>query len=176
MRAFLRDILCSTCAAVILTTASTSAAEPTAPALTEKETSSFTPPKTTWPVYVLGGIGIVGLGTAAIFGGLAANSDHAVDVTTQAILRKGKPLSVCDGRPVEIPYGDVCAQLAKNKRVHDDQQGVLLPSLIVGISATALAVGWFFLAPKESGDGAAKTRVVPWVGVGTGGAALEGRF
>jgi hypothetical protein len=139
-------------------------------------TSILSPPTITWPVYVLGGIGIGGLATAAIFGGLHANSSHAVDVTKQALLRNGKPVSTCDAHPVPVAYAEVCALYQENKRIGSSQQSAFTTALIVGISGTAAALGWFFLAPKEHGDKTGTTHVVPWIAGGSGGAIVEGRF
>lgn len=144
----------------------------------ETQTSLLAPPQTTWPVYVLGAVGLGGLATAAIFGGLTANSNHAVDVSTQTLLRNGKSTATCSAAPVEIPYGDVCETLQKNERLARTHQSVFLASATLGASATTIAFIWFFFAPKAHDENApaAVTRVVPWGGLGSGGATLERRF
>lgn len=161
----------------------TAAAEPTtaaqpapAPPPEKSETSVFSPPAIVWPVYVLGAIGIGGLGTAAVFGGLHANASHGLDVSTQALVRNGQTPATCDARPVEVYYAEICAHLGKNRRLAESHESIFVPALIVGVSATALAIGWFFLAPKPKVEKGSATRVVPWMGVSGGGATVEGRF
>ena len=144
----------------------------------EAGTSILSPPETTWPVYVLGGIGLGGLASAAIFGGLTLNSNHAVDVSRETLVRDGQSLATCKARPVEARYDDICETLRKNEELARSHQGIFTASAVVGISATAIAFGWFLFAPKERGDAppSGRTRVVPWVGLGNGGATVEGRF
>jgi hypothetical protein len=142
------------------------------PANGEANTPSvLSPPETTWPVYTFGSIGVAGLGTAAVFGSLAANSRLAVDVTSQTLVRGGKSRAICTAQPVEAPYGGICAKLEQSERLARTHQTVFVGSVIVGASATALAVGWFFFAPKAT-KAEVSARIVPTLG----GATIDGRF
>ncbi|MBX3222609.1 MAG: hypothetical protein KF795_18970 [Labilithrix sp.] len=141
--------------------------------------SLLSPPATTWPVYVAGAIGLGGLATAAIFGGLAANSSHAVDVASETLTRNGQSRATCDQQTIAAPFDGICRTLRKNDQLARDHQGTFGAAAIVGVSATAIAVGWFLLAPKERAgkEPESGARVVPWVGRdGGGGATLQGRF
>lgn len=166
------------------TNASTSAPSSAAPS----ESSILAPPQTTWPVYVAGAVGLGGLAAAAIFGGLAANSSHASDVARETLIRTGRKTSICDG-PDRAQVSDVCVTIEHNDSVARGHKAVFQTSLIVGISGTAIAIGWFVFAPKEGSaerpatpapsakDAALKsTRVTPWLGLESGGLTMEGRF
>lgn len=136
----------------------------------ETTSSILSPPETTWPVYVFGAVGVAGLATAAVFGSLAANSRVAVDVTGQTLIRNGQTRDTCAARPVDPLYVGICAKLEQGERLANAHQTVFITSVLVGASATALAVGWFFFAPK--GEAKASARIVPTLG----GATIEGRF
>ncbi|MDF2697757.1 MAG: Thiol-disulfide isomerase [Labilithrix sp.] len=146
----------------------------------EKSSSILSPPTTTWPVYVAGAIGLGGLATAAIVGGLAANSSHAVDVANETLVRNGQTRATCDQPVVAPPFDSVCRTLRDNERLSHKHEETLGAALVVGASATVFAVGWFLLAPKERARDAEprieSARIVPWIGLSTGGAAVEGRF
>lgn len=136
-------------------------------------------PATTWPVYVAGAIGLGGLATAVVFGGLAANSSHAVDVANETLTRNGQSRATCEQASIAPPFDAVCRTLLNNERLARERQGNFGVAAIVGVSATAIAVGWYLLAPKERADEAPvdRARLVPWIGRdGAGGASLEGRF
>jgi hypothetical protein len=161
---------------------------PPAPGNVPHESPSvLAPPATTWPVYVTGAIGLGGLASAAIFGGLEANASHAVDVASQALVREGKSPAQC-AQGIKGPdndvkrYVDTCVTLQRNQLLQKTHASVLKTSLIVGVSGMVVAVAWFLLAPKERADSPAsagrleRPRLVPWVGVGTGGATFEAGF
>lgn len=152
--------------------------------------SILTPPATKWPLYTLGAIGVGGLGLAAVFGGLAANARHGVDVSKSTIARNAKPGADCSrpdsfedaakGQTIE-EFQTTCNTLARQERFANAHGAVFQTSLIVGLAGLAGAVTWFFVAPKE---GAASdtpkekesTLVIPWAGPGGAGVNLEGRF
>lgn len=161
---------------------------PSAP--TEPESPGLlTPPATKWPLYTLGAVGLGGLATAAIFGGLAANARHGVEVAEQTIARNAKPGATCDdpgsfdnptkGETIER-YQSTCDTLARQRHFATVHQTVFQASLIVGLAGFAGAVTWFFVAPKEGAADAPKekdaTLVIPWAGPGGGGVNIEGRF
>jgi len=138
-------------------------------------------------VYVAGAVGLGGLAAAAIFGGLAANSSHASEVARETLIRTGRKTSICDG-PDRAQVSDVCVTIEHNDSVARGHKAVFQTSLIVGISGTAIAIGWFVFAPKEGSaerpaptppakDAVLKsTRVTPWLGLESGGISMEGRF
>jgi hypothetical protein len=148
----------------------------------ERGTSILAPPATTWPFYAAGAIGLGGLAAAAIFGGLHANAAHAVEVSRQTLIREGKSPAEC-ARGIAGPEGDprrydeTCSTMARNERfarMHQEAFGI---SLLVGLAGTAVAAGWFLFAPKERAEPSARAHhVVPWIGLGAGGATFEGRF
>jgi hypothetical protein len=148
--------------------------------------SILAPPQTTWPVYVSGAVGLGGLAAAAIFGGLAANSNHAVDVARSTLARNNGSENNCKEGTDPGVFKETCITLVRNQSLARTHQGLFNTSIIVGISGTVIAVGWFLLAPKERAEKPpapatepmreSKTRVIPWVGVNGGGAALMGEF
>lgn len=168
------------------TNASASSAS-SASSSSESGSSILAPPQTTWPVYVAGAVGLGGLAAAAIFGGLAANSSHASEVARETLIRTGRKTSICDG-PDRAQVSDVCVTIEHNDSVARGHKAVFQTSLIVGISGTAIAIGWFVFAPKEGSaerpaptppakDAVLKsTRVTPWLGLESGGISMEGRF
>jgi hypothetical protein len=160
----------------------------TSPSAAPAESASIlSPPATTWPLYVSGAVGLGGLATAAIFGGLAANAQHAVDVSFETLARNGKagicaPGTTDKDRP---QYDATCSTIARNQQLVSVNQGAFTGALIVGVSATAVAALWFVFAPKATGEKApssetgqgSSARLVPRVsGTSSGGAAVVGGF
>lgn len=166
---------------------------PPAPSPAEPESPSIlAPPATKWPVYTLGAIGIGGLATAAVFGGLAANARHGVEVSQQTILRNAPAGADCS-RPASFEdktagtgiakFQETCDTLARQQHFATIHQSVFQTSLIVGLAGFAGAVTWFLVAPKEGAkteepakDGAPSLLLAPWAGPGGGGATVQGRF
>jgi hypothetical protein len=177
-------------------------------ATTPKEPSSpsiLSPPSTTWPVFAAGAIGLGGLAAAAIFGGLAANSNHAVDVANETLSHEnpkptcGKTASFKDEQQKQR-LEETCTSLRRNETFAAQHENAFGVSLIVGLSGTAIALGWFLFAPKEGSDTNKETkeksspdapkkpektdsrnelrpRIVPWLGLnGMGGATIVGTF
>lgn len=161
--------------------------------------SILSPPSTTWPVFAAGAIGLGGLAAAAIFGGLAANSNHAVDVANETLSHEnprptcGKTATFKDDAQRQR-LEETCLTLRRNESFAAQHENAFGVSLIVGLSGTAIALGWFLFAPKEGTDSKESPkeradtkkndsrvdrspRIVPWVGWnGMGGATIEGRF
>lgn len=164
---------------------------PAGPAAEPESPSVLTPPATKWPLYTLGAIGIGGLATAAIFGGLAANARHGVEVSQQTLARNAKKDADCS-RPESFEdqakgqtiaeFQSTCDTLARQQHFATVHQSVFQTSLIIGLAGFAGAVTWFFVAPKEgaAADSPSKakesTLVIPWAGPGGGGVSVEGRF
>jgi len=163
-------------------------------------TSILSPPSTTWPVFAAGAIGLGGLAAAAIFGGLAANSNHAVDVANQT-LQNENPKPTCGkgatfgSEEQKKNLEETCITLRRNQNFAAQHENAFGVSLIIGLSGTAIALGWFLFAPKEGASPSPppdtkkdsrrtppppppslRPSVVPWVGLGSGGASLQGRF
>lgn len=165
-------------------------ATPTSPAADEGP-SFLSPPATKWPLYTLGAVGIGGLATAAVFGGLAANARHGVEVMQQTIARNAKPGATCSdadsfkdaakGQSI-TDFQATCDSLTRQQHFADIHQGVFQTSLIVGLAGFAGAVAYFFVAPKEGAvsdapkENKESTLVIPWAGLGGGGVNIEGRF
>jgi hypothetical protein len=157
-----------------------------------ESSSILAPPATTWPVYAAGAIGLGGLAAAVIFGGLQANASHAVDVATQTLTRNGKSPTNCDSASgwatasgqnndeERGKYAEACSTLQRNQNLSQTTSSAFGVSLIVGLSGTALAAGWFFFAPKSHGEATSpaegRPRVLPWVGTNGAGASVTGRF
>jgi hypothetical protein len=151
---------------------------PPAPSEPQASTNILSPPATTWPVYVAGAIGLGGLATAAIFGGLSANSSHAVEVATETLVRNGQSRATCAQPVIAPPFDGTCRTLRDNERLAREHERTFGPALIVGASASVFAIGWFLLAPKERPDApqSSGTLVVPWVAADGGGAAVRTQF
>jgi hypothetical protein len=148
-----------------------------------EEPGFFTPPSTTWPIVGAGVIGLGGLTTAIILGGLVGNADHAVDVADGALARNGASRARCAQPTAGTPFEGACSALRSNQDASRKLSSAATASLAVGLGGMAIAVGWYVLAPKERGTketstpaGGARPRVTPWVGASGGGAALDGSF
>jgi hypothetical protein len=165
--------------------------EPPPPAATPESPSILAPPATTWPVFVLGAIGVGGLGTAAVFGGLAANASHSADVADQTIARNAKPGATCsdpdsfkdDSKGVTFDdFASTCSTRSRSQRFAESEQSVFQASLIVGLVGFAGAVTWFLIAPKEGAQSQEKPAssetplVIPWASTSGGGLMTQGRF
>jgi hypothetical protein len=113
-------------------------------------TSMFTPPETSWPVYVAGAIGLASFTAAIVLGGIGANADRNTESATAALLRNGKSPDSCNdpasaGDPT---ISGTCSTLRSGQRTSDDTKQPLLVTLAVGAGTTVFALGWYFLAPK----------------------------
>jgi hypothetical protein len=125
-----------------------------------------------------------------VLGGLQANASHTVDVATQTLVRNGKRASACssdtgwDTAPGQsndaerTKYQETCITLQRNVSLAHERESAFALSLIVGLSGTALAAGWFLLAPKETSDKPpdARPHLTPWATPSTAGATLSGQF
>ncbi|MBX3228224.1 MAG: hypothetical protein KIT84_26635 [Labilithrix sp.] len=153
-----------------------------------EESRLFTPPTTTWPMYAAGAIGVGGLVTAAIFGGLAANARHGVEVANETLARNARPGASCSrpasfddpakGQTIE-EFQETCDTLATQQRWASTHQGVFTTSLVIGLAGFAGAITWFLVAPRPGGDAkekGAESVVVPWVGPMGAGASWSGSF
>ena len=152
-----------------------------------EEPSAFTPPRTMWPVYAAGVVGLAGVTAAVVFGSLSDNARRAVEVADGALVRGGVTRARCAQPTAGSPFETACADIRRNEAASRSLGGALPVSLAIGLPALALAVGWYFLAPKESGAEApgaepspsaarALPKVSTWVTATSGGASLEGRF
>jgi len=140
-------------------------------------------PRASWPVYLFGAVGLAGLGAAAVFGGLAANSDHAADVASGALARAGQSPARCAAPHASTPYAEACSTLLRNEAAADDHGTAMAVSLGVGAAGIALATGFWLLVPgsreghvDEATAREARARISPWMSTSGGGAAIEGRF
>jgi len=134
------------------------------------ETSSiFSPPQTKWPMYLAGAVGLIGLGSAVIFGSLSINSNKGAQVARDGLSRAGQPPEVCLRSTDGTPYRDVCKSILENVENARGQQGAFTVSLIVGGSGIGLAALWYLFAPKE-------TSVAPTVGKDGAGATFTTTF
>jgi hypothetical protein len=162
-----------------------------APEDADQSESILAPPATTWPFYAAGAIGLGGLAAAAIFGGLKANASHAIDVATETLTRNGKSPSSCSSTTgwatapdqknddEQKKFEETCATLSRNQSFARSHENLFAISLLIGLSGTALAAGWFFLAPKERREKTptdGQPQIVPWLGASGGGATVQGRF
>lgn len=141
--------------------------------------SIFAPPETVWPVYAAGAVGIVGLSMAAIFAGLRANSQQAIEVADGALSRANTNRSRCSDPTVGTPFEETCITLQKNLSATEDQKKAAMVGLAVGITGIGLAVAWYFFAPKDRGSpesDASNVKLNPYVGPEGGGAAVGGSF
>jgi hypothetical protein len=155
-------------------------ARPAAPTPEENPNtpSLFTPPETVWPVYAAGVIGLGGLTTAIIFGGLSANANHAVDVTTETLTRNGQTRELCTQQSIDPSFNDTCGALRRNTTLADEHATVFQGAIIVGGAASAIALGWFFFAkkPSEADKTSTSPHVSPWASPEGAGATLRARF
>lgn len=125
---------------------------PTAPPRKEsppEEPGFFAPPSTMAPVYVSGVVGVGALSAAIIFHGIGANADRNIAVSSDALARNGKDASAC-GADTDAATQSACASLARGERIAADTRTPFLGTLVVGLGATAFALGWYFLAPKSA--------------------------
>ena len=163
-----------------LVAASEPRARPTGPAPEEAPNTPnwLSPPETVWPGYVAGAIGLGGLACAAIFGGLAANSSHAVDVSNETLKRNGQTPEACTQSTPDPAFASTCSALGRNTTLADEHAGVARASLVIGGAASAIALGWFFFAKKtgSSDHASAAPLVRPWASAEGAGASVGGRF
>lgn len=153
---------------------------PVKPGSSEADSPSvFAPPETVWPVYAAGIVGLAGFTTAAIFAGLRANSQQAIDVSDATLVRQNLGRAQCNAPTAGTPIEETCITLKKNLDITDSQRKAAMTGLVVGGVGIGLAVAWYFLAPKDRGSpdaDADNVKFTPYVGPEGGGAALGGKF
>jgi hypothetical protein len=148
-------------------------------------TGVFSPPNTTWPVYTAGAIGLVSLTAAIVLSGISTNASRNVSNASDALTRAGKSPDACaDPSSVgDATIGSTCSTLRSGQRTSDDVKSPLIATAVIGVGATAVALGWYFFAPK--GHDAAPAvgvlggplRVTPQLGAhGETGASFDLRF
>ena len=161
------------------------ASSPSSRAPGAEATSAFTAPHTMWPVYTAGAVGLAGLTAAIVLGSLSDGARHAVDVAEGSLVRAGATRARCAQPTVGTPFDGACGAIRRNESVSRSLNGTLPVSLAIGLPALAFAVGWYFLAAKESRPLAAEPkaraeRTLPqistWVTATSGGASFEGHF
>lgn len=159
---------------------------PPPPPKPEESPSILAPPQTKWPIYVSGAIGVGGLMSAAIFGGIASNARHGIDVSNSTIARNANAGADCSnpssfdnpskGQSADT-FANACHTIARSKTIADVDGGIFQASLVVGIVGMVGAITWFFVAPKEGEDTHEQTtQLVPWMGPEGAGATFSGRF
>lgn len=153
---------------------------PASPGSTDADSPSvFAPPETVWPVYAAGIVGLAGFTTAAIFAGLRANSQQAIEVSDATLVRQNLGRAQCAGPITGTPIEETCLTLQKNLDVTESQRKAAITGVVVGGVGIGVAVAWYFLAPKDRGSpdaDADNVKLTPYVGPGGGGAALGGKF
>lgn len=120
------------------------------PVIPSEETSGiFSPPRTTWPMYLAGAVGLVGLSSAVVFGSLSINSNKGAQVGRDALAAGGQSPDRCLQPTANTQYEAACAAISGNARNAAQQQTAFTVSVAVGGAGIGLAALWYLVAPKE---------------------------
>jgi hypothetical protein len=115
-----------------------------------KTANFFSPPETSWPVYVAGAVGLASFTAAIVLGGIGANAERNTSNATAALVRNGKSPDACaDPASANDPtIAGTCSTLHSGQRTSADTKQPLVVTLAVGAGATVFALGWYFFASK----------------------------
>lgn len=148
-----------------------------------EEPGFFAPPKAVAPVYVAGAIGIVAFTTAIVLGGIRVNADRNASTATEALVRNGKnPASCTDSAALagDPTITGACAEVRETDRILEKTKDPFTAALWTGVGTAAIAVGWYFLAPKERATAPTGSRgplyLAPSFGASGAGASVGGAF
>jgi hypothetical protein len=162
------------------------AVAPEAPAPVEtppppKKPGAWAPPENFAPIYVAGGVAVVGLATSVLFGVVFRNQaqsaaeDVAGQIRSHAATDGRNSSGICASPPAN--YVSACKTLADNNSAADTD--ALVGNIALAVSVAALAGGtvYYFAATKK---GARTAAGFPWltptVSSHGGGVTLSGRF
>jgi hypothetical protein len=126
---------------------------------------------------VAGAIGIAALSTAIVLNGIRVNAARNAETATEALVRGNKdPRGACsDGAALaDAGVARACATVRESDRVLQKTDDAFTVALWTGVGATAAALAWYLLAPKDRAATSARVRLQ--VGVSGGGAAVFGSF
>lgn len=142
----------------------------------DEEPGLLARPASMAPFYIAGGVGIVGITSAIVFGALKYNADYSVRVSDRALGNQNVGRDACTNPP-PITLDDVCGTLANNLDRSAKDGRYFAISLGVGLTGLGAAVGWYLFSPKARGTSEeGTTTVTPIMAPGTAGAAVSGSF
>jgi hypothetical protein len=121
------------------------------------------PPKTMWPVYVGGGVGVAGLVGTVVFviarGSAATSADNTTAEIRKAAAKRSLPTSgICSTPPAE--FKAACAQLESNNSSVDTFNTLAIVSGVTLAAGVVFAGAYYLLAPKREATAA---QLAPWV-------------
>ena len=139
----------------------------------------LSPPKNLVPLFVLGGVTIVGFGTAIALGVSKGNAQNQATQTANVIVQHGGGASTCSpaGLQKAPQFGAACSAYATdNNQVNQDATGANIAAGI-GVAAALGFVIYYLVADKRGeGSSAMGPSVIPIVGHGNGGATFNLAF
>jgi hypothetical protein len=154
---------------------------------TEKK-SLLSPPASMAPVFIGGGIAVVGIGVPIGVGVIAKSSaQNSADSVAAEIRKNGGTQGICSStKTADVKkFGTACSALSDDNSKVDTDATVGNIALAVGIAGAAFAVGWYLFAPKRDEPGKEKTTetmgtwkapvISPLLG-STNGLSLSGAF
>lgn len=171
------------------TTPETGTGTTTTPPAGGGDTSSkpgiLSPPQTLWPVFALGAVGLGGFGLSIGFAVAKSGAQSAADDTQAQITKAAKAYGrsssgICNNPPTS-DFVTACNNY-KSDVDHVNQDATIANvGIAIGVVGIVGAVVYYLVAPKKgstSDQKAAQSRplLVPWVGEGTGGMNVLGRF
>ncbi len=149
---------------------------------TTNKPGPLSPPKTLWPVFVLGGVALAGYGVAIGFAIARSGAQDKADQTeatirSAAIRDKYNPTGICTAPPTG-QYATACTTLKDNQSAVDTDNTIAIVGLTVGIVATVGTVLYYLLAAKKDPAKAAHMpfTVSPWIAPQLGGGSLSLSF
>lgn len=156
---------------------------PPPPSDTTNKPGPLSPPKTLWPVFVLGGLGVAGIATGIGFAVARSGAQDKADQTeatirAAAIANKYPAQGICTAPP-NAEFAKACTTLKDNQNAVDTDNVVAIVGITVGIAGFVGMALYYLLAAKKDPAKAAQLPPVvvsPWIGANTGGGALSFTF
>lgn len=137
------------------------------------------PPKTMWPVYVGGGVGVAGLVGTIAFAIARGSAVTSAESTTAEIRRAAAKRSlstngICTTPPAE--FKTACAQLESNNSSVNTFNTLAIVSGVTMAAGVVFAGAYYLFAPKRDAVTAHAPWVFPIVGTDGGGVAVGHSF
>ncbi|CAN5792135.1 hypothetical protein BH09MYX1_BH09MYX1_27110 [soil metagenome] len=153
------------------------------PSDTTNKPGPLSPPKTLWPVFVFGCVGVAGLIVGISFAVARSGAQDKADQTEATIktaAAKTNPPTPTQGLCNAPPSGDfakACTTLKDNQNAVDTDNAIAIVGVTVGIAGLVGMGLYYLLAAKKDPARAASMPVFsPWIAPHVGGGALSFSF
>jgi hypothetical protein len=145
---------------------------------TEPHQNWLAPPDPLWPLVPIAVLVGAGLVVSTVYALKVSSDQNPVDSLNFQLLTKYGGSSVCD-QP-SSPAADTCSRLKSSQDVVNADNTLMIVGGVVAGTAAVGGVLYYLLGPGKADQSEPKLgsrlRLVPWLGGGSSGVSLSGRF